>query len=276
MSILGPDWDYIATDVTDPVLGGNGERMTFAFDKRKVWFQNIAGEIVFPKNMLISKVQVKQGESKFVAGKQFRRTPFVGSFQAGWFKFDICTVHLYFGHFFGPKLEERIEEIGAIARYLSDRANIALDDDRALILLGDFNIISPEHKTMQVLLKHKFKVPKALRLRTNVGGTKYYDQIAFKTKKNLLEYRDSNSEDPRQRNAGVFKLFGSAFTPSQLADYKSAMEKTSKFKSPAYNRSHEKYYPDWRTYQLSDHNPLWVRLRVNKSESYLKRLKGAG
>ena len=38
MSILGPDWDYIATDVTDPVLGGNGERMTFAFDKRKVWF----------------------------------------------------------------------------------------------------------------------------------------------------------------------------------------------------------------------------------------------
>jgi hypothetical protein len=56
MDILGPDWSYIATDVTDPALGGNGERMTFAYDKRKVWFKHIAGEIVLPTHMLISKV----------------------------------------------------------------------------------------------------------------------------------------------------------------------------------------------------------------------------
>ena len=34
--ILGPDWDFIAADVTDPELGGNGERvLTFAFDSRR-------------------------------------------------------------------------------------------------------------------------------------------------------------------------------------------------------------------------------------------------
>ena len=48
MRILGADWDFIATDVTDPELGGNGERLTFAFDSRKVRFRYIAGEIVLP------------------------------------------------------------------------------------------------------------------------------------------------------------------------------------------------------------------------------------
>lgn len=267
MDILGPNWDYIATDVTDPALGGNGERMTFAFDKRKVWFQNIAGEIVLPTQMLISKVEAEIENDDFVAGKQFRRTPFVASFQSGWFKFDICTVHIYYGTNSGEKLRERIQEIGAIAKYLSDRANIALDEDRALILLGDFNIVSPEHKTMQALLKHKFKVPKALRRKTNVAGTKYYDQIAFKTKKNVLEFVDN------ENNAGVFKLFGSCFTASQQGDYEYSMGRTSALNGGKYNGNVTKYYRDWRTYQLSDHNPLWVQLKVNESEAYLKSLK---
>lgn len=267
MDILGPNWDYIATDVTDPALGGNGERMTFAFDRRKVRFQHIAGEIVLPASMLISKVEAEVEGDELAAGKQFRRTPFVASFQSGWFKFDICTVHIYFGADSGAKLQERIQEIGAIAEYLSNRADIGLEEDRALILLGDFNIVSPEHKTMQSLLKHKFKVPKALRRKTNVAGTKYYDQIAFKTRKDLLEFVDN--ED----NAGVFKLFGSCLTANQLEDYKEAMGKTSALTSNKYNGNVTKYYSDWRTYQLSDHNPLWVRLKVNKSEAYLKRLK---
>jgi len=54
MDILGPTWDYIATDVTDTKLGGNGERLTYVFDRRKVRFLNIAGEIVLPADMLIS------------------------------------------------------------------------------------------------------------------------------------------------------------------------------------------------------------------------------
>jgi len=267
MDILGSSWDYIATDVTDTSLGGNGERLTYVFDKRKVWFQNIAGEIVLPAHMLISKVETQIGEDKFVAGKQFRRSPFVASFQAGWFKFDICTVHIYYGANYGDKLDQRIEEIGTIAEYLSKRADINLNRDRALILLGDFNIVCPEHETMEALLEHGFRVPSALQLETNVSGGKYYDQIAFKTKKGVLQFAD------REENAGVFKLFESCFTTTQLEDYREAMTKTTALFGDDYNGDVDKYYHDWRTYQLSDHSPLWVRLRINESEDYLQGLK---
>jgi endonuclease/exonuclease/phosphatase family metal-dependent hydrolase len=274
MRILGSKWDYIATDVTDPKLGGNGERMVFVYDTRKVSFQNIAGEIVLPTNMLISKVEADVGTDKFIAGKQFRRTPFLASFQAGWFKFDICTVHLYFGSSSGAKLQERVEEIDAVAKYFGERADIGLRGDRALILLGDFNIVSPEHKTMQALKKNGFRVPRDIGP-TNVKGDKYYDQIAFKTKKAVLDYVDSNAEDPASRNAGVFDLFGSAFKTGQLTDYKAAMKTTSALSGKKYKGKFDKYYRDWRTYQLSDHNPLWVRLGVNESDKYLKGLKTA-
>lgn len=42
--ILGPDWDHLATDVTDGDAG-NGERMVFLFNRRKAQFTNIAGEL---------------------------------------------------------------------------------------------------------------------------------------------------------------------------------------------------------------------------------------
>ncbi len=163
MRILGPDWDYIATDVTDTSLGGNGERLTFVFDKRKVWFRNIAGEIVLPKNMLISKVESNANGNRIIAGKQFRRTPFVASFQSGWFRFDICTVHIYYGAASGKKLQERIEEINRVAKYLSKRADKELKKDNSLIILGDFNIVHPEHKTMEALTNEDFVVPKTLK-----------------------------------------------------------------------------------------------------------------
>ena len=143
MDILGPNWEYIATDVTDRKLGGNGERMAFVYDKRKVKFKNIAGEIVLPTNLLISKVPKEEGQQKEVAGKQFRRTPFIVAFQAGWFRFDLATVHIYYGASSGKKLDERVEEIAAVANFLSKRANIGLKKDTALIQLGDFNVVQP-------------------------------------------------------------------------------------------------------------------------------------
>ncbi len=152
MDILGRDWDYIATDVTDSSLGGNGERLTYVFDTRKVSFQNVAGEIVLPNKMLISKSLVEpEGEKKrkLYTGKQFRRSPFMARFQAEWFKFSICTVHIYYGDESGDELKQRIEEIGAVAEYFCKKADDSLKKNRALILLGDFNIVKPDHKTRQ-------------------------------------------------------------------------------------------------------------------------------
>ncbi|PIE82142.1 MAG: endonuclease, partial [Candidatus Delongbacteria bacterium] len=156
MKILGPSWAYIATDVSDSNAGGNGERMTFVYDTRKVWFKNIAGEIVLPNSLLISTSELTSSDDKLVTGKQFRRTPYIVSFQSGWFKFDLCTVHIYYGRG-SDGLAQRIKEIETIAKYLSDRVDKKLKKERkATILLGDFNIIRPDHDTMNALENNGF------------------------------------------------------------------------------------------------------------------------
>ncbi|MBN9276211.1 MAG: endonuclease/exonuclease/phosphatase family protein [Hyphomicrobium sp.] len=274
MNILGSHWDYIATDVTDTSLGGNGERLTYCYDKRKMWFKNISGEIVLPPSMLISKAIVDTEEGKrLYSGKQFRRTPFLTSFQSGWFKFDICTVHLYYGEESGPALRERIEEIDRIARYFGKRADAAAKAGKALILLGDFNIVHPEHETMTALLKAGFSVPKTLRNPTNFSGDKYYDQIAIVADPDVLKHLEAVSDKPKEMNAGIVDIFKSIYRPAQWSDYVDQMKKSPNGEALSSETDLKKYYRDWLTYQWSDHKPLWARFRSNDASAYLERLK---
>ena len=272
MDILGHDWGFIATDETDPKLGGNGERMTFAYDKRKVWFQSIAGEIVLPPSMLISGAEIEVDGATIRAGNQFKRTPFIASFQSGWLKFDICTVHLYYGASSGAKLGQRVEEIATIANYLSTRADRALGEDRALILLGDFNIVSPEHKTMKALTNNGFVVPNRLKENPTTGTKMHYDQISFKTKPEVIEYIETRSSDPLKQNAGVVPLFETVFTDNEFDTYKEVVKtKTTAGRKATTTVELKKAYRNWRTYQFSDHYPMWVRLQTDNSEAYLQR-----
>jgi hypothetical protein len=275
--ILGPDYGWIATDVTDPGIGGNGERLTYLYDKRRVFFQNIAGEIVLPAKLLITEnVQPKGDEARTDTvtldqnrlGKQFRRTPFTALFQSAWFKFEICTVHIYYGSESGPELQERIQEIDRIANYFGSRAERSLKDGRSLILLGDFNIVGEDHETMKALLASGFEVPKPLRKPTNIDQSKYYDQIAFRTRPGDLAY----IEAPGEKRAGAFDIFERVFTPEQFEEYKSATLESSNGKKKDAEGKLEDYYGEWRTYQFSDHRPLWVRLQVNASDKYLESL----
>ena len=129
--------------------------MTFVYDTRTVSFKNIAGEIVLSRTKLISKdIVIDENGKKKYSGRQFARTPFLVSFQAGWFKFELCTVHIYFGAESGEKLKRRINEINTIAKELCGRADILLKDYHTVILLGDFNIVHPDHKTMKLSLIH--------------------------------------------------------------------------------------------------------------------------
>ncbi|WP_319529431.1 endonuclease/exonuclease/phosphatase family protein [uncultured Cohaesibacter sp.] len=228
MRILGDHWDYLCTDVTDYKLGGNGERLLYAFDKRKVHFRNIAGEIVLPNDMLISPVTAELGDTKLYSGKQFRRTPFLASFQSNWFKFDICTVHIYYGATSGDKLKQRIEEINQVAKYFGRRAEAAEKDGKALILLGDFNIVHPDHETMQALKAEKFKIPRALDRPSNLDKTKYYDQIAFRANQRVLDFIDSPQPSLASSNAGIVELFESVFRDEDFDQYEGNASKTDR------------------------------------------------
>lgn len=271
MRLLGPSWDYIATDVTHDGLGGNGERLTFVYDKRKVWFKNVAGEIVLPLKLLVSDSKITDTTDEVASGKQFRRTPYVVSFQSDWFKFDICTVHIYYGE--GKSgLAQRIGEIAAVAKYLSDRVDKASENNnKATILLGDFNIIRPDHQTMLALEDNGFTIPKNIKKRkNNVIETMHYDQIAFKCDQAIIDFVDSDA------NSGAVKIFGSVFedTDDDFNFYKAEVLKSTNGKKLETNiDALRKYYAkEWRTYQMSDHNLLWVRINNNHSIDYLKNI----
>ncbi len=267
MALLGDNWDYIATDIVPGELGGNGERMTFVFDKRKVWFKNIAGEIVLPSNLLISKVQLETRGKKVTAGKQFRRTPFIVSFQSNWLRFDLCTVHIYYGSSSGDKLQERIDEINAIAKYLSKKSDYYLNhENKHLIILGDFNIVSREHETMDQLKKNDFFMPEEIGY-SNMLQNKAYDQIAFKKQGRNIDYN----------GAGVLEIFNWVYRSADWKSFMNDMKASANFNKKVDDENNEnqvkKYYKEWKTYHLSDHLPLWVQLTGDNANSYLNKIK---
>ena len=253
VSILGYNWDYIVTDSTEGSAGGS-ERTAFLYDKNKVSFKKVAGEIVLPKEKLI------KGEF------QFARTPYCVAFQAGWFKFNLATVHIYYGTS-SSKDTRRRDEIDTIAGFLNKRSK---KEGASYILLGDFNIVKCDDDTMKALEENGFVVPDKIKEHpTDLGGTKHYDQIAFHLKldKNMTVFSE------KEQKAGAFNFTQVVYTPEDLAIYQKYFdEKNVKGKT---DKEIEKYYlSKWRTFQMSDHLPLWVELKIDFSNQYLEKIKG--
>jgi len=251
MKILGPDWDFITTDITAG-SSGNNERMAFVFDKRKIRFLNVAGQVVLPKKKRVLKEL------------QFARTPFAVSFQSGWFKFDLCTVHVFYGSDSGAKLKRRIAEINSIASFLARRAK---KNDANTILLGDFNIKHPKDPTMEALTNNGFEVPELLQKPTNMMLNKYYDQIAFMVRENELRLGDGTP------NAGVCNFYTSVYRDADWNTYYGAYSDIGGWAGqPATDAGRKAYFKKWRTFQMSDHLPLWVELKIDFSDDYLASL----
>lgn len=247
--LMGPGWDFIATDVTTGT-SGNRERMAFVYDSRKVRFRNVAGEIVLPKHALLPGEQ------------QFARTPFLVSFQAGWFKFSLCTVHIYFGEESkgSDGYQRRVQEIEYLAKEMAARAE---REDENYILLGDFNIKNPIDETMQALKGAGFQLPPE-QYPSNLLGTAYYDQIAFRTRKDELTFLAS----------GAFNWGETLYRPEHYDHYAPALPARHRDLgtdgTPRDKGKDKEYYSErWLTWQMSDHLPLWVELAIDFSDAHL-------
>jgi endonuclease/exonuclease/phosphatase family metal-dependent hydrolase len=250
MLILGPSWEYLATDIK-PDAGGNDERMVFVYDSRKIWFKHLTGQIVL------------SGE------KQFVRSPFYAAFQAAWFRFSLCTVHILYGD--AKDTTEREAEIDDIAGFLAQRVERTQEN---LILLGDFNILNRKDKTFAPLEKHGWHVP--IEHASNIPQTKFYDQIAFKLSSGELQ------RGPSEPNAGAFDFFKSVFPVKAWEEYYTAAlatgrpmaswDKTPGFPDRSRMLTRQEYYKQWRTWQMSDHLPLWIELQIDFTDDYLKVL----
>jgi hypothetical protein len=97
MRLLGPHWNYLVTDQS-----GNMERLAFVYDTRKILFRHIAGEVVLP---------AKKGKPPL----HFNRTPYLVAFQSGCFKFNICTVRIYYGDAKTPRNENEKSRMSRIS-----------------------------------------------------------------------------------------------------------------------------------------------------------------
>lgn len=250
MRILGPSWDYMTTDI-NPAKSGNDERMTFVFDTRKVRFTNMVGQIVTE------------------AEKQLVRTPYYATFQSGWFKFTLCTVHILYGDY--QDTTERIREIDDIAGFLADRVERTGEN---IILLGDFNILSRTDATFKPLGNHGWTVP--LDYKSNVRKNKAYDQIAFKVKPKELK------RGPSHPNAGAFDFFETLFLDDDWKIYydiaagtgrpMDSWDKTVSWPDRSRLLTRSEYFQQWRTWQISDHLPLWLELEIDFTDDYLGRI----
>jgi hypothetical protein len=260
MKILGGNWAYVITDTTEGTPG-NDERLAFVYDTRKVKHSGLAGELVIPP--------IEMGEGAYKPVLQLYRTPFLCGFTAGWCDFMLATVHILWGPN-EPEPETRIEEIRKVAQFLKNRTLDETAWARNLVLLGDFNIWKPNNNTFKELEKAEFVIPEQLRtLPSNVNKKRHYDQIAFRVREDSMDMTGK---------AGIFDFYQNVYREEDRASYEQYMPNGYWKKSNGEDRPEDGkydkkwYYRMWRTYQMSDHFPMWVELKIDYSDEYLTEL----
>jgi hypothetical protein len=220
LKLLGPNWGLSLTDVTEGAPG-NGERMAFVFDTRRVVPSGLACEIVVPEERLGT---IEPG----ALGRQFAHTPYAVSFRSVGKTFILVTLHVLYGENEG----ERLPELKAIAEWLAEWARDINGWDHNLIALGDRR----DDALHDAFVSTGLDIPQDLQgvprtIFDDPGKphlNKFYDQIAWFTGGNGLP-----ALSLRYSRGGFFDFTKATLTPRGLT----------------------KAQLSWR---ISDHYPLWA------------------
>jgi endonuclease/exonuclease/phosphatase family metal-dependent hydrolase len=225
LKVLGPSWGFTLTDV-NLQAGGNGERLAFLFDTRRVTPSGLAAELVLPDTPVTSGISQPEFQ------RQFARSPYAVSFISAKQTFILVTLHVLWG----SSPAGRKNELEAIAKWLAGWAEDSFDWGHNVIALGDFNIEGREDdplfsaftSTGLTSAPGLDEVPRTI---FDTGATHhFYDQIAWFT-------------DPAK--GPVLNL---------------GFEKSGSFDFPAILQGNlSKTELSWR---ISDHYPLWVEFSV--------------
>jgi endonuclease/exonuclease/phosphatase family metal-dependent hydrolase len=214
-----------------PDAGGNRERLGFIYDKRAVVFNGLAAEANAPR--------AKKG-FEYLPEKSFWRAPYMASFKSGSFDFVVLTTHVRWG----DSIEARRREIEMLADWIEAKRREKWNEDKDLIVMGDFNIPSRSDALFKAVSKHGLQIPKALAGAhgTNLEKDKRYDQI--------LHYPIYPEKFTRAGGELDFFIEG----------------KLIKELFPA-GMTKEKF-----TYQLSDHLPLWMQINTDIEGQKLEQI----
>lgn len=224
LKVLGKNWSFLLTDVNKGKVG-NGERMAYLFDTRRVHLSGLAGELVVPEEW-------GDNIGEYALSKQFVRSPYAVSFQSSKHTFILVTLHILYG----KSPQSRIEELRGIAKWLYSWAGNINAYHQDFIALGDFNIDARGDLLEETFLSEGLYIPPQLQnediTRSIFNTTKFYDQIAWfnsqgKGPKLSMEFISGGNYD---------------FVPYALA-----------------NRQLTKQSLSWL---ISDHYPLWAEFKV--------------
>jgi endonuclease/exonuclease/phosphatase family metal-dependent hydrolase len=235
MARLGEHWAFIITDVG---IGkpANGERLAFVYDRGRVSASGLAGELVVPADGL-------EGHGRAKLKKQFARSPYAVSFAVGSQAFTLVTLHVLYG----SNARERTGELGAIGRWLADRAKSGTDFNHNMIALGDFNIDGLHDPNYAAFTAQGLRPPAALadQPRTIYDTPRkkhFYDQIAWFTEAGR-----------RQLTLGYAGRAG-------RFDWTSCL--------------HVGMDNDARSWRISDHYPLWCEFELSADNTDAASMPG--
>lgn len=148
--MLGKDWSFIMTDVTKGGPG-NGERLAFIFNTKRVKLSGLACEIVIPREQL-------QSIQPDALDRQFARTPYAVGFKAKDKTFILLTLHVLYG----DDTDDRVPELKAISEWMYDWAKKLNKWNQSLIILGDFNIERKGDAAYNAFVSKNMFIPKEI------------------------------------------------------------------------------------------------------------------
>ncbi|MDT0353957.1 endonuclease/exonuclease/phosphatase family protein [Pseudonocardia charpentierae] len=151
LEVLGPDWAFLTSDVTegDP---GNNERLAFVYDTRRLRPSGLACELVTAPHAPLAAGVPAEGFD------QFARTPYAVSFARGTTRFTLATVHIRYGN----TAADRAPELTALAQWLARWSAGPGPWGTNLMTLGDFNIDRRDDPLYQAFTSTGLRPPDAL------------------------------------------------------------------------------------------------------------------
>jgi hypothetical protein len=168
MKLLGDDWAYLVNDITEGT-DGNSERSAYIYNKTRVQFGGLAGEIVLWDTL-----------TEGSAVKQLKRTPYITGFRAGWKTFAIVNLHLHPGDG-ADDVSWRGGEVEMLLAALEEKKKKGRLWNDNLILAGDCNFYAGATKdgpTMAKIAAARYReVQTLVGVDTNASKTEAYDHL---------------------------------------------------------------------------------------------------
>lgn len=238
LEILGPDWNYLVTDISEGAMG-NKERYAIVYYEPRVQFEHVSGEVVLQSSELID-------------GEQFARKPLIASFRAGDLRFRVCTAHLVYGGAARDAIARTAKEADALARHLVRR--VARRDPTSIILSGNLNLRRKDSEVVAALRTVGVDLPDELLMPSlsRPGSDYYAGAIGFVSQNGELRL------GPSEPNRGVFDFTRVLFLPEHLSYYRDA----GLFRPARGRPDDERAFVRWAVENMSDHLPLWAELAV--------------